>query len=354
MQDLVQEYLSVLDLERNYSPFTVKAYRVNLNQFLNWSNEYGVDAPFTLTSPIIWDFVHYLREERGVCDRSIQQKLATLKSFLGFLRTALPKNRTQSLAVISWRYKITKKLKQSLSEDELYALLSAVEEYRLELQEQLKGSSGRTKRLNKQINNCYRDRLILLLMAGAGMRVGEVCALNLQDINVEDRSIRVLGKGAREREVYFDIPEMIEAMEAYLIVREACSPQSDALFVNSRDGGRLTVRSVELMLKKYLSRADLSDKYTPHSLRHTFATLSIERGANIKAVSQLLGHSQVGTTLNLYTHLSQGHIRKVFRMCHPLADEKLSDKQIVDNRRNSLAYLNDKTNQRHRQAISSA
>ena len=118
--------------------------------------------------------------------------------------------------------------------------------------------------------------------------------------------IRVLGKGSREREVYYDIPRMTAAMDDYLAIRDAFSPKSDAVFVNSRDGGRLTVRSVELMLKDYLGRADLSRSYTPHSLRHTYASLSIEQGANIKVVSQILGHSNIRTTLSLYTHLSEG------------------------------------------------
>ena len=354
MEDLIREFLEVIDLERNYSPYTVKSYKVNLNQFQQWYIDYGVDSRFALTSPVIRDFVHFLRDEREVCDRSIQQKIATLKSFTGFIRTVLPKNQTQSIAVISWSYKTTKKLKQSLPEDELTSLLLAMENHRAELQTQLEETTGKTKKLKKQINNCYRNRIILLLMVGAGMRVGEVCKLNLKDINMADRSIRVVGKGAKEREVYFDIPEMIKGMDAYLTVREALSPQSDALFINSRDGGRLTVRSVELMFKKYLSRAGIDDKHTPHSLRHTFATLSIERGANIKAVSQILGHSQVRTTLSLYTHLSEGHVRKVFRMCHPLSSEKLSDREIVDNRRNSLIYINDETNHWQRKAISNA
>lgn len=354
MNALAQDFLEVLDLERNYSPYTVKSYRVNLNQFLHWSSEYAVEDPFLLTSPLVREFIQYLREERGLCDRSIEQKLATLKSFVGYLRTTLPRQQTQQLAVLSWRYKTTKKLKKSLTQDELGSLLRAVSEHLSELQTRLENSKGKTARLQKQIRNAYRDRLILLLMVGSGMRVGEVVRLNVDDIFKDDGAIRVLGKGSREREVYYGIPEMVEAMDAYLGVRELYSPMSNALFVNSRDGGRLTVRRIEMMLKTYLSRAGLSGNFTPHTLRHTFASLSIERGANIKAVSQMLGHAQIGTTLNLYTHLSEGHIRKVFRMCHPMTANSLSDAEILENRKNSLMYLNDQTNQRQREAISYA
>ena len=354
MNTAAQDFLEVLDLERNYSPYTVKSYKVNLKQFLRWSSEYGVDEPFRLTSPLIREFIHYLREELGLCDRSIEQKLATLKSFIGYLRATLPKQQIQQLAVLSWRYKTTKKLKQSLAEDELMALLGTVSEHLSELQTRLASTKGKTARLQKQIRNAYRDRLILLLMVGSGMRVGEVARLNVDDIFKEEGAIRVLGKGSRERQVYYDIPEMMEAMDAYLRVRDAYSPTSEALFVNSRDGGRLTVRRMEMMLKGYLSRAGLRDNVTPHTLRHTFASLSIEHGANIKAVSQMLGHAQVGTTLNMYTHLSEGHVRKVFKMCHPMAPNIMSTAEILENRRNSLMYLNDKTNQRQRDAISSA
>ncbi len=351
MRAHAQEFLEVLDLERNYSPFTVKAYGVNLKQFLNWSDGYGVDDPFRLTSPAIRQFIQFLRDDLKVCDRSIEQKLATLKSFIGYLRLTLPKQQIQPLAVLSWRYKTTKKLKSSLAEEELDALLNAVNEHRTELQEQLVTTTGKTKKLEKQIRNAERNRLIILLMAGSGMRVGEVAGLNESDIHLKERAIRVLGKGSREREVYFDIPAMVEAMDSYSAVRDAYLPTSSALFVNSRDGGRLTVRSIEMMLKKYLNRAELNVHFTPHTLRHTFASLSIERGANIKAVSQLLGHSQIGTTLNLYTHLSDGHVRKVFKMCHPLAAQKLSDEEVMENRKNSLMYIHDETNQRQRKAI---
>jgi len=263
-----QEFLEVLDLERNYSPFTVKAYGVNLKQFLNWSDDYGVDDPFRLTSPVIRQFIQFLRDDLEVCDRSIEQKLATLKSFIGYLRLTLPKQQIQPLAVLSWRYKTTKKLKSSLAEEELDALLNAVNEHRTELQEQLVTTTGKTKKLEKQIRNAERNRLIILLMAGSGMRVGEVAGLNGSDIHLKERSIRVLGKGSREREVYFDIPTMVEAMESYSAVRDAYLPTSNALFVNSRDGGRLTVRSIEMMLKKYLNRAELNVHFTPHTLRH--------------------------------------------------------------------------------------
>lgn len=346
--------MSVLDLERNYSPWTIKSYRVNLNQFHNWADESGVDEHFALTSPVIRDFVHYLRDELHVCDRSIQQKLATLKSYTGYLRQALPQSDTRNLAVISWHYKATKKLKQSLSEDELDTLLAAVDWRLTELQEQVKNATGEQRRLKKQLCNCVRDRLILILMAGTGLRVGEACSIDLPNIDRENQVIRVLGKGSREREVYYDIARMTAAMDDYLVIREAFSPKSNALFVNSRDGGRLTVRSVELMLKNYLNRADLSQSYTPHSLRHTFASLSIEQGANIKVVSQILGHSNVRTTLSLYTHLSEGNVRKVFRMCHPFTKAKLSDEQIVANRKNSLIYINDATGHWQRQLISSS
>lgn len=220
MKTLAHDFLEVLDVERNYSPYTIKAYGVNLKQFLQWSSDFGVDDPFRLTTPLVREFIQYLRDERGVCDRSIEQKLATMKSFIGYLRLVLPKTQTLPLATLSWRYKTTKKLKQSLADDELQSLLQAVSTRLVELQVQLETTRGKTTRLQKQIRNVHRDRLILLLMVGSGMRVGEVVRLSKGDIHKEDRSIRVVGKGSRERHVYFDIPEMVEALDSYLEVRE--------------------------------------------------------------------------------------------------------------------------------------
>ena len=121
-------------------------------------------------------------------------------------------------------------------------------------------------------------------------------------------------------------------LKEYLKLRKKIELKEEALFINSRDWKRISVRNIEKILKKYLRASGLSMEITPHSLRHTFATLMIENGGNIKVVSQLLGHSDINTTLNMYTHLSSEHVRRVFKLCHPMSKKKLPLKEVIENR----------------------
>lgn len=349
---LCEDFLTAIDLERNYSRHTLRCYRHNLNQFLNWLDDHGREGVLSaLTSLTVREFLGYLRDRCGNDPRTINHKLGTLKSLLSHLRETLPLAQANALPKITWRYKFDKKLMKSFNQAQLNALLAAVRQRLVETASRLTTTKGKTRRLHKQIACCHRDLLMLVLMAGAGLRVGELCGLNLKDIDLTDRSIRVLGKGRKERVVYFDLPQLVEAMGQYLQQRSVLGNQSEALFLNARDGNRITTRAVELQLKEYLEAAGLDQEATPHSLRHTFASLSIERGANVKAVSQILGHSWVSTTLAMYTHLSDEHVRKVLRLFNPLNPERLSVQEVVASRRHALMFLGDRTNYHHRRAI---
>lgn len=352
---LCADFLSALDLERNYSPYTLRSYRHNLEQFRSWLIEQGrTGTPSDLAGLAIRDFLGYLRDHCHNDARTVAHKLATLKSFLGYLRETLPPAQASALPKVTWHYKYDKKVQQSLRDEDLNALLDAVHERIASTEADLQIARGRTRRLRKQLAACRRDLLLLLLMAGAGLRVGEVCGLNLDDVDLADHSIRVRGKGRKIRVVYFDIPEMVEAMAQYL--RERCVLGSDptALFLNGRDGGRISSRAIQLLLKSYLRDAGLDSKTSPHTLRHTFSTLSIERGANVKAVSQILGHAHVSTTLALYTHLSTEHVRQVFRLFHPRNPERLPLEEVVAHRRHALMFVKDQTNQSYRAGLAAA
>lgn len=351
---LCADFLAAIDLERNYSRHTLRCYRHNLGQFLNWLDDQGREGMLTdLTSLAVREFLGYLRNRCGNDPRTINHKLGTLKSFLSHLQETLPLPQATALPKITWRYKYDKKLQKSLDQPQLHALLAAVRQRLAEATSRLQTTKGKTRRLRKQIACCHRDLLILLLMAGVGLRVGELCGLSLKDVDLTDRSIRVLGKGRKERVVYFDLPQLVQAMEQYLQHRSLLGDQDDALFLNARDSSRLTTRAVELLLKDYLQAAGLDQGATPHSLRHTFASLSIERGANVKAVSQILGHAWVSTTLAMYTHLSNEHVRKVLRLFNPLNPERLSVEEVVASRRHALMFIKDRTNYHHRRAIRS-
>ena len=174
--------------------------------------------------------------------------------------------------------------------------------------------------------------------------------LNAPDVRVVDASwyMPQLGRDPKAEfneahipgAVFFDIDELQKPLEDYLQRRQLLpAPKSNAVFLNGRDLGPLSPRAVQLRLKTLARQLDLPNNLTPHALRHTYATLAIERGANIKAVSQLLGHADVKTTLQLYTHLSTEHLHEVFRLCHPLRDNRRELPEIINDRKKMIPYL---------------
>jgi site-specific recombinase XerD len=164
-----------------------------------------------------------------------------------------------------------------------------------------------------------RDRAILETMYSTGMRVGEVVGTDLEQINLSAGYIRVRGKGKRERLAMLGPPAQA-AVRAYLparasLVRERGASPGEALFVNQRTARRITARSVERILKGYLKRAGLAEEHSPHSLRHSFATHILNRGANLREVQELLGHKRIATT-QIYTHLDINRLQEIYRKAH--------------------------------------
>ena len=161
----------------------------------------------------------------------------------------------------------------------------------------------------------------------------------MQDLDLEGGTIRVHGKGGHERTVFCDLPEILQPLRLYLRWRDSVEPEHDQIFLNGRDLGPLSTRAVQLRLRALANDLGLPETLTPHILRHTYATLAVEKGANLKALSQLLGHADIKTTLQLYTHLSTDHLHKVFRICHPLWDNRRELPEIINDRKKMIPYL---------------
>ena len=161
-----------------------------------------------------------------------------------------------------------------------------------------------------------RARAILELLYATGIRCAELVGLDLPEVDLEARFVRVLGKGQKERLVPFGAPAE-KALRAYLPVRATCRPRTDALFVNAR-GGRLTDRSVRYIVQRRVLQAAVSQRISPHGLRHSFATHLLERGADLRSIQELLGHARLSTTQK-YTHLDARHILEIYSKTHPRA-----------------------------------
>jgi integrase/recombinase XerC len=286
-------FLLHLERERNVSPHTLRAYSIDITQFRSHAEaELG-------RKPRLQDVDHLLVRSflaslhaRGVSKTSAARKLASVRTFFRFLCREGLLARNPARPLVSPR--LDRRIPSHLSESDVAQILDAKVE-------------GETE---------VRTRAILELLYGAGLRCGELVGLDLGDLDLDARLIRVLGKGSKERIVPFGT-RAGEALTAYLAWRKTRRRRTDALFVNLR-GDRLTDRSVRNLLRQRIRQTAVSLRVTPHTLRHAFATHLLERGADLRAIQELLGHASLSTTQR-YTHVNARHLLSVYGKAHPRA-----------------------------------
>jgi integrase/recombinase XerC len=293
LQAEIAAFLKHLDRERNASPHTVRAYGEDLEQFARHARaELGRDArPEDVDHLLIRAFLARLHRE-GLKTSSAARKLATLRTFFRYLCREGVLDRNPARALLSPR--LEKRVPAYLDERDVALLI------------EMPGDGAAA----------VRGRAILEMLYATGIRCSELVGLDLSEIDRQERLIRVLGKGRKERVVPFGT-RAGEALDAYLPVREQAKPHSDALFVNAR-GGRLTDRSVRTLVGRRVRAVALARKVSPHTLRHTFATHLLERGADLRAIQELLGHASLSTTQR-YTHLNTRHLLEIYSKAHPRA-----------------------------------
>ena len=300
MKDHVEAFLDYLRYEKNYSPHTLKSYGRDLEEFTRYlePGTAGKIALEALDHITIRDFLGHL-VGKGNGKRSVARKLASLRSFFRFLhrRGELESNPAQLVAtprqpVRTPRFLTIRQMEELLSLPDL--------------------SSDRGQ----------RDRAILEVLYGTGIRVGELVSLNLGSPALEEALLRVRGKGRKERLVPFGRPAA-EALREYLPIRnrivraQRSTRLTEALFVNLR-GGRLSARSVQRILEGYVQQCSVAIVVHPHLLRHTFATHLLNNGADLRSIQELLGHENLSST-QIYTHLSVDELVRIYRSAHPKA-----------------------------------
>jgi integrase/recombinase XerC len=282
--------------ERDLSEHTLIAYKGDLRQFADWAARSGVVEMREIDRKLLRRYVSFLSERR-LARRSIARKASAVRAFL---RWAVVQK------IISVDPSLD--LKVPKLDHPLPRVLKAVDAAALCELPPLDDPIG------------VRDRAILELLYGSGLRVGELCGLNLEDIDLRSRTVRVLGKGRKQRQLPMSGPGR-EILTLYLDdarphLLERSKQANDAVFINSR-GSRMGVRSVRSLVEKYL-RAEGMKHASPHSLRHSFATHMLDGGADLRAVQELLGHDSLATT-QIYTHVSSERLRAVYEKSHPRA-----------------------------------
>ncbi len=310
MEQYLPIFLEFLKLNRNVSSHTLRAYRSDLRQFVEFSKE-RLGRPITTD-----DFDHRLVRsflanlyENGHSRASSARKLASVRSFARYLRNEGCLEHDFSGLVST--PKLARRMPIHLDQDEISVLIESPDS---------DTALGR------------RDRAILELFYASGLRLSELVSLNVDDVNLRDQLVRVSGKGGKDRVVPFN-QSTTDAISVYLkdhrvLVNsnnqtsgQSCRPQSAVvsmpLFLNYR-GGRLSSRSVDRLVRKYVVQSSVRLGVSPHALRHSFATHLLERGADLRAIQELLGHARVSTTQR-YTHVNAAQITALYRRTHPRA-----------------------------------
>jgi integrase/recombinase XerC len=296
MNRAIRAFLDDLKNRRGLSPNTIFGYESDLVQFQVFlEEELGSSKPSSVDVLAIRSFLAHLHGQ-GLARASIARKLAALRTFFRFLlrEGTIEKNPARLVSTP----RLDRKLPLRIEEGEVESLLEAPD---------TATPLGR------------RDRAMLELLYGAGLRVGELVALDLSTCDLESRLVRVWGKGGKERIVPFGEPAE-EALRSYLPDRRALvalGEGTDALFLNHR-GGRITARSVRRLMEGYLKLTALRSGLSPHSLRHAFATHLLEHGCDLRAIQELLGHQSLSTTQK-YTQLSTKRLLEVYEKSHPKA-----------------------------------
>jgi len=289
----ISGFLAHLESERNVSPHTRRAYGHDLAQFADHlAAELGHEArPEQVDHLLVRGYLAHLHRQ-GLRKVSAARKLAALKTFFRYLCREGILERNPARALLTPR--LERRIPAHLEEQEVSHLL------------EIPGEQDADQ----------RARALLELLYATGLRCAEIVSLDLDALDLEARVLRVVGKGGKERLVPFG-RRARDAVLGYLPLRKRTRPRSPALFLNHR-GGRLTDRSVRRILAARLRQLAMVRRVSPHTLRHSFATHLLERGADLRAIQELLGHASLSTTQR-YTHVNVRHLLQTYNAAHPRA-----------------------------------
>lgn len=301
---VLRRYVQYLCLERSYSKNTLDAYRRDLQKLLVFYADNHIDYR-TVTLEQLDQFAGQLREE-GIHARSVARILSGVRSFYRFL--TLEKEVEQDPTELLESPQIGKHLPEVLSVEEIDSIINVIDVSKPE---------------------GVRDRAIIEVLYGCGLRISELCNLRISQLYLEDKYIRVKGKGSKERLVPIE-GVAIDRVREWLVTRMGCKvkpSEEDYVFVSLTRGSRLSRISLFVYIKDYAERAGIKKNISPHTFRHSFATHLLEGGANLRAIQMMLGHEDISTT-EIYMHIDKSKLRTEILEHHPrniLYEERKND-----------------------------
>ncbi len=297
----LERYLEALERD-NASPYTVKNYRIDIGQFIDYSTEHGVHTLAGLQRDLVRDYLEELAEAE-YARASIARRVFEMRAFGDYL--VRHKAWEQNLFRRIYAPRVPRRLPRYLTVEEMQRLLAVPD---------------------SATPQGMRDRAILETLYASGVRVAELAALDVRDVDMGSAEMRVIGKGDKERLVLLGRPA-VAALRAYIDVGRPAQlgdrKPTNALFLN-RFGGRLSVRSVDEIVRQAGVVAGIDQTVTPHLLRHTFATHMLDGGADLRVVQELLGHENLATT-QIYANVTQKRAREIYLRAHPRAAEVDAD-----------------------------
>jgi integrase/recombinase XerD len=285
MQEDIQAFLKFLDTEKGYADNTIAAYRNDLTQFLRYLEDKDkISSWAEVDKDTIISYVLNLKE-REYTSSTVARKVAAIKSFFHYLMAEKVVSDDPTATLDS--PKVKKRLPKAISREDIEQLLAAPAQ----------GTSAKSQ----------RDHALLELLYASGMRVTELVSLDVSDVNLASRSVRVRGKKASSKERVIPVGDRaLDALQIYVnkgrmqLVRD---PEEPALFLNHR-GQRLTRQGLWLIIKHYVDEVSISEDVTPHTLRHSFAAHKLSQGKSLQDIQKLLGHANISTT-QVYQHVGQ-------------------------------------------------
>jgi len=300
MERKMRDFLSCLRVEKGYSNNTIVAYRSDLAQFHRWlgeSVEPALKSWEDITKRKLLSYVLYLKTDREYATATVARKIAAIKSFFHYLvgEGVIGENPTATLD----SPKVRKYLPKAISQEDVDKLLSAP--------------------ARRPGPRSLRDSAILEILYASGMRVSELVALNVGDVNLASANVRCVGKANKERIIPI-YPQAARAIEKYVTegrIQLLRDSTEKALFLNHR-GGRLTRQGLWLIIKRYVEEVGIAVPVTPHTLRHSFATHMLSGGADLQDVQALLGHASISTT-QIYRQVTPEQLREIYDDAHPKA-----------------------------------
>jgi len=297
IQNYINNFLNYIKLQRGDSPHTLRAYKRDLEEFFNFAKT----EPDKVEPVIIRGFISE-QILKGKAKTTVARKLSTLRSFFSYLYSEgrIKINPARIVASV----KTKRGLPKFLTVDDAFKLVESPKEDKFTVQ---------------------RDRAILELFYSSGIRVSELCGLNMDDLDLKEGLIKVRGKGNKERIVPIG-QKAKEALKNYLAIRQILRikkkllTEESPLFINNR-GGRISTRQIRRIVEKYAKTVGILEKIGPHTLRHTFASHLLMEGADLRVIQELLGHASLSTT-QIYTHVDLKHLMDVYDKSHPLSKEE--------------------------------